>query len=117
MGAVVRTPNLRERVTFQRLTGGDDGYGNVVAGWADLSGGVSIPADMRETPGKERVDAGRLEASATATIRIRSSAFARGLTETDRVLARGVAWNIRGIAPMGNNGMFLDILCERGVAT
>ena len=113
--------NLRERITFQRLTEGTDIYGNVVNGWADIETAPDMPltvwADIRETPGKERVDAGRVEASATATIRIRSSAATRGVTEADRIMARGHVWNIRGIAPLGNKNAFLDILCERGVAT
>ncbi|MFN6976713.1 MAG: phage head closure protein [Gemmobacter sp.] len=104
---------LRERVTVERAVRSDDGYGNVVVGWADL---LSVWADVRETPGKERLEAGRIEASATATIRIRSSAAARGVTEADRIRARGAVWNIRSIVPVGNDGAMMDILCESGVA-
>lgn len=112
---------LRDRITFQRLTEGDDGYGNVVTGWANMERSAGVPltvwADVRETPGKERVDAGRVEASRTATIRIRASSEVAGLTEADRVMARGEAWNIRGIAPVGNDRAMLDLLVEAGVAT
>lgn len=104
---------LRERVTFQRATSGDDGYGNVVTGWADH---LTVWADVRETVGKERVDAGRVEASSTATVRVRASSATRGLTEADRIVARGDTWNIRSVAPVGNDRAMLDILCERGVA-
>lgn len=112
---------LRERVTFQRSTPGDDGYGNVITGWANIETAPGVPltvwADVRETPGKERVDAGRIEASGTATVRVRSSAATRSLTEADRMVARGWNWNIRGVAPVGNDRVMLDLLCERGVAT
>lgn len=112
---------LRDRITFQRLTHGDDGYGNAVTGWADIArpsgGALTVWADMRETPGKERVEAGRVEASRTATIRIRASSEVAGVTEADRVMARGEAWNIRGIAPVGNDRAMLDLLVEAGVAT
>lgn len=112
---------LRERVTFQRMTEGNDGYGNVRTGWADIekSPGVSLTvwADIRETPGKERVDAGRVEASATATVRIRASVATRALDAEDRVIMRNETWNIRSIVPVGNAGAMLDLLCERGVAT
>jgi SPP1 family predicted phage head-tail adaptor len=109
----VRVGNLRDRVTFQRATSGDDGYGNVITGWADH---LTVWADIRETLGKERVDAGRIEASATATVRIRASAASRGLTEADRMIGRGVTWNIRSIVEVGNNRALLDVLCEKGVA-
>jgi SPP1 family predicted phage head-tail adaptor len=105
---------MRERVTFQRQTGGSDIYGNVVTGWADH---LTVWADIRETLGKERVDAGRIEASATATVRIRASNATRALTEADRMIGRGVTWNIRSIVEVGNNRAMLDVLCEKGVAS
>jgi SPP1 family predicted phage head-tail adaptor len=105
--------NLRDRITIQRATTGDDGYGNTVTGWADL---LTVWADVRETMGKERVDAGRVEASRTATIRVRASSATRALTEADRVIARGRPWNIRSVAEVGNDREMLDLLCEVGVA-
>jgi SPP1 family predicted phage head-tail adaptor len=109
----MQSGDLRERVTFQRATAGDDGYGNVVIGWEQL---LAVWADVRETPGKERVDAGRVEASGTATVRIRASTASRALTEADRMVARGWTWNIRGVAPVSNDRAMLDLLVERGVA-
>lgn len=105
---------LRERITVQRLVTGSDGYGNERTGWADL---LSCWADVRETLGKERVEAGRVEAANTATIRIRASTASRGITAADKIIARGQPWNIRSIVPVGNDNAMLDILCERGVAT
>ena len=116
----MRAGQLRERITFQRLTEGTDIYGNVHEDWADIETAPGAPltvwADIRETLGKERVDAGLVEASNTATIRIRASNATRALTAADRVMARGVAWNIRSVVPVGNNGAMLDLLCEKGVA-
>lgn len=109
----MRAGNLNERVTFQRATAGDDGYGNAIVAWADH---LTVWADVRETMGKERVDAGRIEASGTATVRIRASDAARALTAADRMVARGSIWNIRSVAPVGNDRAMLDLLCERGVA-
>lgn len=106
--------SLRDRVTFQRATSGDDGYGNAITAWADH---LTVWSNVRETLGKERVDAGRVEASRTATIRVRQSSDTLGLTEADRVTVRGQAWNIRSIAAVGNDGAMLDILVEAGVAT
>jgi SPP1 family predicted phage head-tail adaptor len=106
--------SLRDRVTFQRLVAGDDGYGNVFTSWNPSY--LTVWANVRETSGKERVDAGRIEASRTATIRVRRSPDTLGLTEADRVLARGALWNIRSIAEIGSDRDVLDILCEAGVA-
>ncbi|WP_245594952.1 phage head closure protein [Gemmobacter nectariphilus] len=105
--------SLRDRITVQRAVEGDDGYGNKVVGWADH---LTLWANVRETTGKERVDAGRVEASRTATIRIRASSASREISEKHRLIARGKIWNIRSIAEVGNDRAMLDILCETGVA-
>lgn len=104
---------LRDRITVERLTAGADDYGNTVDGWETL---LTVWADVRETTGKERVDAGRLEASRTATIRVRASSDSRGITAADRVQARGQVWNIRSVAEVGNDRAMLDLLVEAGVA-
>jgi len=116
----MRAGRLREQVSFQRLVPGNDIYGNAVTAWASLEispdVALTVWADIRETLGKERVDAGRVEASNTATIRVRSFPETRGITSADRVVARGQVWNIRSVVPVGNDGAMLDILCEGGVA-
>ena len=104
---------LRDYITIERATTGDDGYGNTITGWAVLA---SVWADMRETPGKERVAAGRVQAERTATIRVRLDPVTEGLTEADRIVARGEVWDIRGIAQVDRQGRMLDMLCETGVA-
>jgi len=110
---MARAGSLRERVTFQRATAGDDGYGNTITGWADH---LTVWANIRETLGKERVEAGRIEAANTATVRIRASSDSRALMAEDRVTMRGETWNIRSIVQVGNDRAMLDILCEREVA-
>ena len=105
----MRAGNLRDRVTFQRLVQHDDGYGNTVNAWADH---LTVWADMRETVGREAVRAGAVEAARTATLRIRASSQSRGLTEADRLVARGRNWNVRSIAAVGNDRDALDVLAE-----
>lgn len=102
-------------ITVRRASMGDDGYGNTITGWADLPGG-KLWASMRETPGKEAVAAGRIEASRTATIRVRASSLSRTITEKDRVQARGQTWNIRSVAAVGDGRELIEFLCEAGVA-
>ncbi|MDE4059768.1 head-tail adaptor protein [Phaeobacter gallaeciensis] len=92
-----------------------DAYGNpVAASWGAL--GV-FWADLRETTGKERLAAGRLESAATATMRLRASAEAQGITPADRVQARGETWKIIGgpIDPTGR-GQLVEFTLECGGA-
>lgn len=108
----MKAGDLRDRITIQRATSGDDGYGNVIASWADLA---TIWANIRETPGKETVAAGRIEASRTATIRVRASSLSRSISAADRVVARGQVWNIRSVIEIDR--ATLELLVEAGVAT
>ena len=105
--------NFSRRATFQRMTQSDDGYGNTAISWDDL---MTVWADVRETPGKEMLAAGRIAAPRTATVRIRRSTNAMALTEADRMLLDGRPWNIRSIAEVGRAREVIDLLCEIGVA-
>lgn len=104
---------FRHRVTFNRQTQIDDGYGNVTGEFAPL---FTVWGNVRETTGKERVAAGAVENNRTATIRVRKSTQTAGLTEADQAVARGETWNIRGIANVGIDDAMLDILVEAGGA-
>lgn len=104
---------LNTRIVVERPVPGDDGYGNVVAGWSWL---VTLWGDMREASGKEVVAAGREDAPRSAMVIIRRSAVTAGITEADRIVARGAVWNIRTIRAVGNEGALLELHCETGVA-
>lgn len=106
--------HLRDRVTVQRLVAGADDYGNTVNDWADH---ITLWADMLEGLGREAVAAGRIESARTATIRIRRSTDALGITAADRISARGAVWNIRSIVAVGRSNELLEMLCEAGVAS
>ncbi len=106
--------NLNQIVTFQRAVPWADDYGNTVNAWADH---LSVWADVRETTGKERVDAGRVAEARTATVRIRRSLASLGLTTADRMTYNGGIWNIRSIAEVGRDRAMLDLLVEIGVAS
>ena len=124
---------LRDRVTVQRKVGvaapgeptgttdefgnpipATDEFGNVDATFDDL---FTVWADVRETTGKERLAAGRLEASRTATIRVRSTAMTKTISASDRLLARGAAWNILSAIAVGRDNAMIEFLCETGGAT
>lgn len=108
-----------DRILVQRQSGGDlDAYGNASApSWDALSGGGEFWGDLRETPGRERVAAGRIEAPATATLRLRRSPASLAIEAGDRVLARGATWAIVSspIDPDGTRTM-IEVTLERGRA-
>jgi SPP1 family predicted phage head-tail adaptor len=105
--------DLRDRVRFERLVAGQDIYGNTVNAWADL---LTAWADILERPGREAVEAGRLESSRAATMRVRRSNATLAITAADRVQARGRVWNIRSIGDVGRARELLEMVIEVGVA-
>lgn len=86
-----RAGDLRDRAVFERFTAAYGDYGEATGTWATLT---TVWADVLETPGREALQAGRLEATKTATMRVRRSATTAGIAEGDRVTCRGVTWNI-----------------------
>lgn len=110
--------NFREPVQFQRKVndGQRDGMGNLSGEWEDL---FQARGWLRETRGKERIEAGRLEASATSTLRVKVSPTgpAWQVSAEDRVSARGYYWSIVSapIDPEGR-GTMIEFTLERGGA-
>lgn len=108
-----------DQISFERATGAPDVYGNVTTSWSALERSPGVPlvvwANIRETSGKERVAAGQVEASGTATVRALWLEVSE-ITAADRMIARGEVWNIRNLARVGARAEYLDILIERGVA-
>ncbi len=108
---------LRERVYFERLNSSSDEYGNQSDGWVQFPDeGSKYWADIRERTGKETLEAGSINAPRFATVRIRKCLATSGLTEADRLIARGRTWNIRSIAQPDQKGKMLELLVEAGVA-
>ncbi len=107
---------FRELAEFERmLTGPRDKYGNPSdPQWEQL---VTVRANLRETTGRERLAAGRLEAPATGTLRVRASSATRAITAADRVTVRGHLWSIVSppVDPEGR-GRLLEFTLERGGA-
>lgn len=111
---------LSTRVRFQRRADVNDGYGNVKGGWQDIevSGKpLVVWADMLERLGGEKLAGGVLESSRLATVRTDRNAATNAVTSSDRIVARGISWNIRSIANVGRDGDILEFLCEAGGAT
>lgn len=112
---MARAGDLRDLATIQRRQSGTDDYGNVTTGgWAEL---YTVWADVMERPGGERIAAGALESTRMATIRVRRSSQSLAVTAADRIVVRGLVWNIRAIAEVGRARDLIEFTCENGVAT
>ncbi|MEP3633687.1 MAG: head-tail adaptor protein [Shimia thalassica] len=81
----------RTRARFERKSSGTDAYGNPSGEWSLLG---TVGANLRETPGKESLQAGRLESSRTGTLRVRASTVTKAVIPSDRVTVRGTTWSI-----------------------
>lgn len=81
---------LRERATFQEEVRTPDGGGYDLA-WADR---FTVPARLMIGSVNERLEAGRLEASGRAILRVRYSPQARLIKPAWRVIIDGVAYQI-----------------------
>ena len=67
---------------------------------------------MVERSGREALRSGEVKSSRMATLTLRKSADTSGLTEGDRVTARGATWNIRSISQVDRAGAWLEMVIE-----
>lgn len=113
MATVHRTGELRKRVRFE-----------IPKRTADAGGGASITWTPALTTwgafvlasGQEKVAAGRLQASATGTLTVRSCLAARQVDESYRVLIDEVPFQIRGAGNPDQRNRFIEFAVEVGVA-
>jgi len=109
----VNSGMLREPVTFQRMTRTSDSAGGQTQSWAAISGAPSR-AYVKPMSGSERFSHDRVE----ATIRLKLvTRYNAGLLESDRVVIRNKAHNIRFINNMEFRNQWLEILVDGGVAS
>ena len=103
---------LKEPVAFQRLTRTADGAGGFTEAWAAIAA-TPTRAHVKAMSGGERFQSQRTEATSTHKIVVRYNA---GLTDVDRAVIRGRAYNIRFIDNMEMADKWLYITAEVGVA-
>ena len=103
---------LREPVTFQRMTRTSDGAGGQTQSWGDIAG---TPSRAYVTPvsGSERYSFDRTQAIVRIKIVTR---YNSDIKETDRVIIRGRAHNIRFVNNLEFQDKWLEIMVENGVA-
>lgn len=110
---------LQHRARFEyRAASADDGYGNVIAGdWtARVSRWVSVQPDL----GGESEQAGRLQSTTGAKIKVRRNAATDAITPADRVVFTagpyaGMTAQIRSIV-RHTDGATYEMRLEFGVA-
>lgn len=112
---------LEQRVRFERqVVGADDGFGNTLPGtWTAL---FTCWASFRPENGRERLEAGRLEATMRGILRVRRSTDSKGVTAADRVVFVagryvGMVCQIRSTPMASVDGSVIEFVLEQGVAT
>lgn len=109
----MRAGNLDQRITFQRNTPASDGAGGSTQSWANFATVPTVWANVKAKAGREGLDEGRTNATFVVQFTIRNRS---DVTELDRIIWGGVAYNIRGIRREGSRELYLVIEAERGVA-
>ena len=104
---------LDQRITLQRFAETPDGIGGVTRAWADLSVTPKVWAHVKPRVGREGMESGRVNASLLATFTIRHR---EDVSELDRIVWKGEAWNIRRIMRVSQRQQYLEVDAERGVA-
>lgn len=97
---MIRAGKRQFRILFQRATAGTSALGvETQTPWTDVQAAM---AAISWGTGAERREAAAENASQVATFRVISTAALRGVTPRDRIVYEGVAWDITGIAPVGD---------------
>ncbi|MES2814463.1 MAG: head-tail adaptor protein [Pseudomonadota bacterium] len=104
---------MDQRLTLQRATETPDGVGGTTRGWSNLSVDPCPWARVIAKAGRETMTEGRT----TATFVVLFTIYNRDdLSELDRILWNGEAYNIRNLRREGGRRLHLVIEAERGVA-
>lgn len=104
---------MDEQVTFQRKTATPDGGGGVTEAWANFASNATVWAAVKTRVGREVMVEGRMTAQSPTTFTI----YHRDdVSELDRILWRGEAYQIRNVIRHGGRKLFLEIDAERGAA-
>lgn len=101
---------LDRRIVIQRDTPTQDGHGNDVDGWADLS---TRWARVIYGSGMERRQAAQADASQTATFEVRRDSVTAAVTPADRILFDGLVWEIAGAVRLGRDGMAFTAIARQ----
>ncbi|MBS4048573.1 MAG: phage head closure protein [Alphaproteobacteria bacterium] len=102
-----------QRVTVQRFTSTDDGYGGQVEAWTDLA---IRWCSVEPMSGRERNQAQQTESPANYRVTLPWDSVTKAITTADRVVWNDKTGNIRFIADAGPRPIEAKIDVEFGVA-
>lgn len=102
-----------QQITLQRFTRTPDGGGGFTEAWANYATDAIPWANVKAKGGREGLTEGRTTATFVVVFTIYNRA---DVTELDRIIWNGVAYNIRGILREGGRNLDLMIEAERGVS-
>ena len=115
---MIRSGQLRERVTIQQPVRAADGGGGAAETWAAIDGTQPVHAMVRVMRRREEFEAQRNEAQITHTVVVR---FRTDITNRHRLLWHArhgdVPLDVRTVTNPDMRGIWLELLCEEGVPT
>ena len=102
---------LRHKIAIERKQTTPDGVGGFTTAWTPIA---TPRAHVKDASGTERIQFERINAQARTrfTVRYRSD-----VRESDRIVFRDVAYNIRHLDNLEYRNRWLVIDADRGVAT
>ena len=103
---------MKEPVTFERAVKTPSGAGGYTEAWGTLAGAADR-AKVKALSGSERFASDRIEATTRWRITVR---YFAGLLESDRVIIRSRAHNIRFVNNVELADRWLEIDLDGGVA-
>jgi SPP1 family predicted phage head-tail adaptor len=101
---------LRQRVSIQAQVEVETDMGGSDITWVEV---FNCRARVEALSGRELLVAQQMEASATHKVTFR---YRSGVTAKHRLVIEGVPWNIRHNANPDERKVWLELLCEEGVA-
>lgn len=104
---------MDQSITLQRFSEASDGAGGSTRSWANFTSNASIWASVKAKSGRESLVEGRTNATFVVVFTIYNR---NDISELDRIIWNGEAYNIRGVLRTGGRSLRLDIEAERGVA-
>ena len=113
-----RPGQLRHRVTLQRKQTTSDGVGGQDVVWTDLA---EIWAAVRPLSGRDRLQAEQVQSTVTFRVTIRwraapDNAQMPFVFAGDRLVYKGVPYNVRAVVDLEERRRFLELDVESGVA-
>lgn len=113
---MISAGDLVDEVKFYRRNATADAYGNPSSGY-EVTPYLTRRCQFRTERARERMEAGRLEASAAGIIRLRREDAVMAISPADKVEINGTAYQIRS-DPLtnGRRDRVVEFNVERGVA-